>query len=373
MNTHQSIIAIRKVDVNAADKLFANLMDKTENILNQQASSHIAEYQNLSPSALEKVSCQTIKSACNDTPFNPDNVKLISGHKFPDIVADGFYGVEVKSTNKDHWTSTGSSIVESTRIDSVENIYMLFGKLGGNPPEFRCRPYQDVMYDIAVTHSPRYLIDMTLKKGETIFDKLDYPYDKLRTSPDAIERVKQYYKKQAKKQGGSMPWWIDDAETEPISMNIRLWNTLPLPYRNELKAQLLVLFPEVVNSDYRNAALWLASAKGIVNPSFRDVFTAGGKVYIIDGKKDDELPRMWKTLSDNFKAVKKCLKDASSIMPYIIEYNPDLLGSKDIYEKWVKRIEQLLPVQKINGTKYSIRKTLESGKQFKIINKKTKG
>lgn len=370
MNTTQSIIAIRKVDVKAADKLFAELMNKTEQILNQQASTHAAEYRNLSPCELEGVSQRTIQQACIDTPFNPENVILVSGHKFPDIVADGFYGVEVKSTNKDHWTSTGSSIVESTRIDSVESIYMLFGKLGGNPPEFRCRPYQDVMYDIAVTHSPRYLIDMTLKKGETIFDKLNYPYDKLRTSPDAIERVKHYYKKQAKKQGGSMPWWIDDVETEPISMNIRLWSTLSKPYRNELKAQLLVLFPEVVNSDYRNAALWLASAKGIVNPSFRDVFTAGGKVFIIDGKKDDELPRMWKTLSDNYKAVKKCLLDVSNIMPYIMEYNPDLLGSKDIYEKWVRKIEQLLPTQKINGTKYSIREALESGKQFKIIKKK---
>ena len=362
MSTQQSIIAIRKVDVHAAEKLFADLMDKTERLLNQQASSHITEYQNLSPSALEKVSCQTIKSACNDTPFNPDNVRLISGHKFPDIVADGFYGVEVKSTNKDHWTSTGSSIVESTRIDSVESIYMLFGKLGGNPPEFRCRPYQDVMYDIAVTHSPRYLIDMTLKKGETIFDKLDYPYDKLRTSPDAIERVKQYYKKQAKKQGGSMPWWIDDAETEPISMNIRLWSTLSSSYRDTLKAQMLVLFPEVVNSDYSNAALWLASAKGIVDPSFRDRFTAGGRIYVVNGKLTKEgLPKIWKTVSILYDMVKKYLSDDSSIIPFIREYNLDLLKSRDRNKKWIKQVESLLPPQTINKTTYSINDLL-SGK-----------
>lgn len=355
MKTTQSIIAIRKLDVNAADKLFAELMDKTEQILNQHASNHATKYRDLSPSAFEKISHQTIQSACNNTPFNPDNVFLVSGHRFPDIVADGFYGVEVKSTNKDHWTSTGSSIVESTRIESVENIYMLFGKLGGNPPEFKCRPYQDVMYDIAVTHSPRYLIDMTLKKGETIFDKLNYSYDKLRTSPDAIEKVKQYYKKQAKQQGGRMPWWIDESEMEPISMNIRLWSTLSKSYRDELKAQILVLFPEVVKSDYSNAAMWLASAKGIVDPSFRDRFTAGGRIYMVNGILTKEgLPKIWKTVDNHYNLVRKYLSESTPIMPFIREYNPDLIKSHDMHNQWIKQIKSLLPSQTIGKTTYSI-------------------
>jgi hypothetical protein len=50
----------------------------------------------------------------------------------------------------------------------VEDIYVLFAKMGGKYPEFLCRPYQEVMCDIAVTHSPRYLIDMKLEAGETI-------------------------------------------------------------------------------------------------------------------------------------------------------------------------------------------------------------
>ena len=358
----QSIIAIRKVDINAANQQFAQLMNKTEQILNQEASIHVEKYRKLSSSKLEEVSQQTIQIACEDTPFNPDNVILVSGHKFPDIVADGYYGVEVKSTNKDHWTSTGSSIVENTRIDTVESIYLLFGKLGGTPAEFRCRPYQDVMRDIAVTHSPRYLIDMSLKKGETIFDKLKLPYDKLRTSPDSIEKVKQFYKKQAKQQGGRMPWWIDESETEPISMNIQLWSTLSIIEKKDLKAQLLVLFPEVVNSDYSNAAMWLASAKGIVNPSFRDVFTAGGKVYVIDGKTAKEgLPKIWKSISDHYEMVKKYLVNDSSLLPYIREYNPDLLKSKDMHNRWLKQIEALLPPQTINKKEFHISTVLKDG------------
>ncbi len=362
MNSTQSIIAIRKADINAANQQFAQLMNKTEQILNQDASIHVEKYKKLSPSKLEEVSHQAIQLACKGTAFDPDNVILVSGHKFPDIVAEGFYGVEVKSTNKDHWTSTGSSIVESTRIDSVENIYMLFGKLGGTPAEFRCRPYQDVMRDIAVTHSPRYLIDMSLKQGETIFDKLELSYDQLRTSPDSIEKVKQFYKKQAKQEGGRMPWWIDESETEPISMNIQLWSTLPIIDRKELKAQLLVLFPEVVNSDYSNAAMWLASAKGIVNPSFRDVFTAGGKVYAINGKTIKEgLPKIWKSISDLYETVKRYLVSDSSLLPYIREYNPGLLKAKDMHKQWLKQIESLLPPQTINKKECHISAVLEDG------------
>lgn len=362
MNTQQSIIAIRRVDVNAADRLFADLMNKTEKILNQQASIHVQKYRNLTPSALERVSHQTIQLACQNTPFDPDNVILVSGHKFPDIVADEFYGVEVKSTNKDHWTSTGSSIVESTRIDSVDNIYMLFGKLGGNPPEFRCRPYQDVMRDIAVTHSPRYLIDMTLEKGETIFDKLDCPYDELRTSPDAIEKVRRYYKQQAKANRNQMPWWIDDSGSEPIKMNIQLWNKYSIPQSEKLSlgAQMFILFPEMVKGDYGNAAMWLAGAKGIVNPHFRDYFSAGGKIKVIAGKEYKKgLKKNWKSLAIHYRLIKDYLKDLSFLQQYLEEFNPELLESSNKFECWYGQIEKYWPVVVIDETEYKLIDVLE--------------
>ena len=119
---------------------------------------------------------------------------------------------------------------------------------------------------------------MSLRHGETVFDKIGYQYDTLRNSPDAIDKIKQYYKKQAKKQGNQMPWWMNDANTEPISMNIRLWSAANSTERTDLRAQMLVLFPEMVNGIYGNAAMWLAGAKGIIDPSFRDRYSAGGKV-----------------------------------------------------------------------------------------------
>lgn len=85
--------------------------------------------------------------------------------------------------------------MESTRDKNVENIYMLFGKLGGKTAEFKCRPYEDCLSDIAVTHSPRYLINMELTKEQTIFSKMGVAYDQLRNAPDSIEIVRKYYRK----------------------------------------------------------------------------------------------------------------------------------------------------------------------------------
>ena len=65
--------------------------------------------------------------------FPPDRIELISGHIFPDILLHKTkYGVEIKSTQKDAWTSTGSSIVESTRYKDAERIYMLLVNLADN-------------------------------------------------------------------------------------------------------------------------------------------------------------------------------------------------------------------------------------------------
>ena len=127
-----------------------------------------------------------MKELCGRTPFRVEEIRLVSAQYFPDIIAEKYYGVEVKSTKENHWTSTGSSIVESTRDKNVENIYMLFGKLGGKTAEFKCRPYEDCLSDIAVTHSPRYLINMELTKEQTIFSKMGVAYDQLRNAPDSI-------------------------------------------------------------------------------------------------------------------------------------------------------------------------------------------
>ena len=333
------IIAIRKEDIKLANEAFAELMSKTERSLNAFSQANPKYFSGMSPSKLEEESCEKIKTACEDTPFNPDNVLLVSGHRFPDIIAEKYYGVEVKCTKSNHWTSTGSSIVESTRDSSVDNIYMLFGKLGGTPPEFKCRPYSDVLYDIAVTHSPRYLINMELKKGETIFDKMKMAYDKFRTTEDNIAIVRDYYKKKAKK-GQEMPWWISSDDVDkPVNFNLRLWNALDIEERNLLRAYCLILFPKIWNKDsdktkYQEACLWLCSFAQVINPNMRDSFSASGKIALINGNK--RYPHIVKTIVDCAPKVKRLLQNPNfELIELIKEFNPKLLEGEDLYNNWI--------------------------------------
>lgn len=337
---NQNIITIKQQDITAANEAFAFLMAKAENMLNRQAVSNPKSLKGISAFDLEQLSCKVIKDACSGTPFRPGEVRLISGAKFPDIVAEKYYGVEVKSTNKNHWTSTGSSIVESTRDKYVEYIYMLFAKLGGTP-EFKCRPYQDVMSEIAVTHCPRYLIDMNLEKGNTIFDKMQTSYDKLRNSSDCIEQVRKYYRNKASEEGKvEMPWWLSDGSTEDMttSINVGFWKDLPLDAKQLYQAQIFILFPEVLNSDYDKASLWLCTTKGVLHSHIRDTFTAGGTVKIINGKAIlKPLPQIYKKLVNLAPIIKNCLKDSDFINTQVRVFNP-LLLNKEPYSRWIDQI-----------------------------------
>lgn len=345
MNTENNIIAIRKRDISLAHEAFVELMSNTEKILNKEARENPKKYKSLTSSSLEPCAVEKIKMACANSPFDANEVKLISGQRFPDIVADKYYGIEVKSTKEDHWTSTGSSIVETTRVEYVDDIYMLFGKLGGDVPEFKCRPYQDVLYDIAVTHSPRYLINMELDTTDTIFSKMGTTYDDFRTSPDSISLVRKYYRERAeKKNRQEMPWWITSDNVECAhSFNIKLWNSLELCEKRELQTKCMILFPEALNparsqTKYNNITLWLCSYNQIVNPNIRDLYSAGGKITHVNGKRlKQPVAQVFNIIVEYSDEIKALLRHPSSeLLMMIKDFNPILLNGKDMYESWLK-------------------------------------
>lgn len=344
MNTENNIIAIRKRDITLAHEAFVELMNKTENILNGEARENPEMYRGLNSSSLEPFAVERIKMACTDSPFDAGEVKLISGHRFPDIIAEQYYGIEVKTTKENHWTSTGSSIVESTRVKNVEDIFMLFGKFGGKIPQFKCRPYQDVLYDIAVTHSPRYLINMELEKQDTIFSKMGTTYDVFRNDPDAISLARHYYRECAKKQKRQeMPWWItNDNIDNAHSFTIKLWNSLDVLHKRSLQAKCMVLFPEALNpkknnTKYNNTTLWLCSYNQVVNPNIRDLYSAGGKITHVNGERlPKPVAQVFNIIVGYSDDIKAMLNHPSSEMLSLIkEYNPRLLKSDDMYEAWL--------------------------------------
>ena len=263
------------VSVNTKPEIsdFRKLMTASDLLLNKDASARPEYYLKRGGSLLEDDVVAALKECVIGTPFQ-GTIEKISGQKFPDIVAARFYGVEVKSTKENHWTSTGSSILETTRIPNVERIYMTFGKLGGSPIEFRSRLYEECLSGIAVTHMPRYLIDMRLKPGETIFDKMGVEYEALRKMKNPIEPVSQYYRSHLKK--GESLWWVGNATEESVPPTIRLWKNLSTDERKEYTVYGCAIFPEVFGGDYDRYALWLAS-QGVVDSHVRDQFSAGGQ------------------------------------------------------------------------------------------------
>lgn len=349
MNTEQNIIAIRKKDINLAHEAFVSLMDRTENILNTEARTNPTDYKRLTSSTLETCAVDKIKMACANSPFDANDVKLISGQRFPDIVASQYYGIEVKSTKDDHWTSTGSSIVETTRIENVDDIYMLFGKLGGKIPQFKCRPYQDVLYDIAVTHSPRYLINMELGKDETIFSKMGTTYDSFRKYSDSISLVRKYYRTKAEQQSKQeMPWWITSENVEKAhSFNIKLWNSLEIWEKRDLQAKCMILFPEALSpersmSKYNNTTLWLCSYNQVVNPNIRDLYSAGGKITHVNGTRlAVPVAQVFNIIVDYADEIKALLLHPSNeLYTMIKEYNRELLKYDNMFEGWVKQCKK---------------------------------
>jgi len=93
---------------------FKSIMRKTDFILNSDAGTKEKYYANRNGTQLEIDVCDAIREATKNTVFE-NTIQLVSGASFPDIVANKFFGVEVKSTNKNYWHSIGSSILESTR------------------------------------------------------------------------------------------------------------------------------------------------------------------------------------------------------------------------------------------------------------------
>jgi len=306
------MIISESIDRNSTE--FQNLLDDAYVAINHEAENNPEYFIDRSAIEFENDVFDSLCESAKGTVFDK-TIQLISGHKFPDIVVKKFYGVEVKTTKRNGWTSTGNSVLESTRVDNVNRIYIFFAKLT-DPIGFKYRLYEECLYDIAVTHSPRYLIDMELRKGSSIFDKLGLTYDELRSQDNPIKIIVSYYRSIAKR--GEEPWWMDSDEELGVTLRptVTLWSNLSSDEQLFLRNEAMARFPEIFSRSaqkYKNLASWLAARHGIVDSSLRDRFSAGGKVNIeVSGKIYNELPRIFLHLKDNAKDVIALVKKIPS-------------------------------------------------------------
>ena len=292
---------------------FCALVERSNDFLNQDALRREKYYLSRHAQKLEDDVVNALNITAKGTVFENTIVK-VSGQKFPDIVANKYYGVEVKSSKDESWTTLGGSVNESTRVNGVERIFLTFGKLY-SPIEFKSRPYEDCLSEVVVTHYPRYKINMTLPKGNTIFDKMGTTYDELRSLSHPVGKIVSYYKSRLKK--GERLWWIDSSENDSkisSSMTVKLWRTLPIEDKTFYMLSGLAFFPDVIsskNTKYENFSLWLVSKFGVISTSMRDTFSAGGKESIITPNKTFEnLPQIIGKIHKNSNEIKQIIVNA---------------------------------------------------------------
>lgn len=337
-------------------KEFEELCVKSCEILNNKAKLQPEYFLSKGAQKLEPEVKDAMEEAAKGTNFE-NTIEIISGQRFPDIVAAKLYGVEVKSTKDDSWKVIGGSVAEGTRVEGVEHIFFMFGKLH-KPVEFKTRRYEECLSDIAVTHSPRYKIDMDLPMGETIFDKMNISYDEMRKLNNPIKPVVDYYRSTLKP--GESLWWVngEDATEGAAPAKIRMWKTLSKEERDELIAKGFALFPELFSDSrnkYERFTLWLVANYGVVSSSMRDPFSAGGQIDLnINGNIYEKIPQKYGQLyqyreqvSYNIKNIEKDTIDSV--------WGTTQGAFKDRMKYWIK-----LVAEKANNEDFNVKELLEN-------------
>jgi len=308
------------------DKL---LFNSREAVLSEL--SHDKHVDRLSGNDFEAIVFEHAKRCAMGTEFE-NKIEHTPDRDFPDIVAADYYGIEVKATRKDDWRSIGNSVLESSRVKSIEKIYVFFGKLGGLP-DIKYRKYDECLKGIAVTHYPRYQIDMELDQGDSIFDKMQVPYDALRNSQNPISHIRRYYA--TKKSPGDSLWWIDDNVEREFDPIIKSLSSLQIGERDEIIADIFVNCPEIFsnsNKKYEGALSFMVSKYGIISTNIRDSFSAGGKVEIRIDNETVLVPQIVKRMMDIAHTI-------HAIVPH--------------EESWLREIDTFSNVQELSGHRLS--------------------
>lgn len=290
-------------------KQFTKLLDATCKSMDDDIFENYEFYRNNSGKKMELIVVQNLQAHAKGTIFENEIRLANSDREFPDIIIGNIYGVEVKTSNSS-WKSVGSSIMESTRVYGIEKIYIFFGNLSPKEAGFKVKLYENSLNNIAVTHSPRYSIDMKLEEDETIFKKMDTTYDEFRSDDDPTGVLKKYYRKILPE--GQTLWWLgNEVTTEPSVLT--MWNVLDKQKQNELIVQGLCQFPELIDGDkrtkYNRMSFWLVMEHGIIPHALRDKFSSGGKVDItVNGEPYRRQPQVLNLLNENKKIIKKTIK-----------------------------------------------------------------
>ena len=197
---------------------------------------------------------------------------------FPDIDL-GTFGLEVKFTTSDSWRSVANSVLESNRIHSVKQVYLVFGKMGGDP-DVKWADYESSVMHVRTSHVPRFEVEIGAK--QSLFNLMGVSYDDFRVSE--MHEKMQYIRAYARNRlgPGERLWWLDEREGEEHTLPIqaRLYTKLSMEEKTRLRAEAVLLCPGIVRSGrarnkYDDVVLYLLTYHGVLCHQARDLFSAG--------------------------------------------------------------------------------------------------
>ncbi|HEF0058129.1 restriction endonuclease [Klebsiella aerogenes] len=197
--------------------------------------------------------------------------------EFPDIII-GNIGVEVKYSDKNTWRSIANSVFEGSRKQGVEYVYLVFGKIGGEP-ESKWGRYEECIMHVRTSHVPRFEVEINAK--EPLFNKLNISYNDFRVlnPEEKMPYIRKYAKDRLKP--GERLWWIDDQPDErTLPLEVRLYTKLTQKEKRKCRAESAVLCPQIVKSSrvsgkYDDVTMFLLTYYGILCNQARDLFSAG--------------------------------------------------------------------------------------------------
>lgn len=259
---------------------------------------------------------------------------------FPDI-AVGRFGVEVKFTLSDTWRSVANSVLETNRIESVEKVYLVFGKMGGSP-EVRWGDYEQSVIHVRTSHVPRFEVELFANRS--LFDLMGVAYDDFRHLPmeEKMRHIRMYARSRLNE--GERLWWLEDTPDSEHTLPIqaRLYTSLSTEEKNRLRAEAVLLCPNVVDSrrsrnKYDDVVLYLLTYHGVIAHQARDLFSAGS---VANPRNDDAgglyIERALKLIENEMREAALRMDDA-----LFVEYWEESVKPDQRIRRWLEKADAI--------------------------------
>lgn len=258
---------------------------------------------------------------------------------FPDIVV-GRFGAEVKATESDSWRCIANSVSEGRRSQTVDRIFVIYGKMGG-VPEVRWADYGESIIHVRTSHVPRFEIEIGSERS--LFEQIGITYDEFRTKDmhEKMPFIREYAR--GRLRDGERLWWLEDKELDQqshsLSLQVKVYMDLPQQEKRLLRAEAALMCPQVVGGSrqrrkYTDAVMYLMTYRGVLCPQARDLFSAGSVAGPQRG--GNYLARALLDIQDEMRQAVQYLEDA-----LFKEYWDMIPDPGDRVLEWLRRADGL--------------------------------